>query len=190
MSGATPFGHPRPIGWVFNALLAIPILGLLWSFTGPGFPLPRLAFALFVLAVFGVIWAARLTGHLAAGGRQLWPFLIGPVALLTAAGLIAGNVPERLRWAASRPAFDQFAGGLAANPGLATPQRLGLYSVDEAQKVPGGWIVYEDGGTGLFDDAGFAYLPGGPTPNLGDGSWEGPQFRHLGGPWYAWTASW
>jgi hypothetical protein len=69
------------------------------------------------------------------------------------------------------------------------PERIGLYGVRDFETVPGGWIVYDESGSGLFDDAGFAYLPAGPTPDLGDGLWESPQFRHLGGPWYSWTAS-
>ena len=56
--------------------------------------------------------------------------------------------------------------------------------------IDGAWIVYETSGSGMFDDAGFAYLPAGPTDGLGEGSWESPRFVHLGGPWYSWTASW
>jgi hypothetical protein len=50
------------------------------------------------------------------------------------------------------------------------------------------WSWHEDGA--FFDDAGFAYLPEGPTASLENGSFESPVFRHLGGPWYRWTASW
>src|SRR5919108_100061 len=42
----------------------------------------------------------------------------------------------------------------------------------------------------VIDDAGFAYLPDGPDPALEAGWFESPDFHHLGGPWYAWTASW
>jgi hypothetical protein len=50
-------------------------------------------------------------------------------------------------------------------------------------------IIYES--TGLFfDDAGFAYLPHGPDDRLGNGAFEAPSFRSLGGGWYSWTASW
>ncbi|MBM7785503.1 hypothetical protein [Tenggerimyces flavus] len=66
---------------------------------------------------------------------------------------------------------------------------MGSYEVIRVETVPGGVLFYEANGN-LFDDAGFAYLPGGPTPELENGGFESPNYRHLGGPWYAFTASW
>ncbi len=56
-------------------------------------------------------------------------------------------------------------------------------------RVEGGVIFYDKVGS-LFDDAGFAYLADGPSTELENGLFENPQFRSLGGGWYAWTASW
>ena len=36
--------------------------------------------------------------------------------------------------------------------------------------------------------AGFAYLPKGPLPGVGDGRLNQPRFSHIGGPWYTFTA--
>jgi len=58
-----------------------------------------------------------------------------------------------------------------------------------AYRVPGGAVFYEEHGV-FIDDAGFAYLPDGPTDGLSSVGFENPQFHHLGGPWYRWTASW
>ena len=55
--------------------------------------------------------------------------------------------------------------------------------------MPGGSILYEVAGDG-FDDAGFAYLPDGPGRTLAAEVKEQLAFRHVSGPWYAWTASW
>ncbi|MGY0002335.1 hypothetical protein [Micromonospora sp. I033] len=50
-------------------------------------------------------------------------------------------------------------------------------------------MFYEANGY-LIDDAGFAYLPDGPSPDLETPDFESPVFKHLGGAWYSWTASW
>ncbi|MFD0579973.1 hypothetical protein [Dactylosporangium darangshiense] len=34
------------------------------------------------------------------------------------------------------------------------------------------------------------YFPDGPSDDLGNGAWEGPQFQAIDAPWYSWTASW
>jgi hypothetical protein len=58
-----------------------------------------------------------------------------------------------------------------------------------AERVPQG-VIFEEANGGLVDDSGFAWLPHGPDPSMENGSFERPEFRHLSGPWYAWTASW
>ena len=71
------------------------------------------------------------------------------------------------------------------------PGRIGEYDVETtAFRVASGAIIYDTTGTGFLDDAGFAYLPNGPDPSLENGNFENPQFKHLGGHWYSWSASW
>ncbi|MGI8686105.1 MAG: hypothetical protein ACR2MO_13635 [Acidimicrobiales bacterium] len=79
--------------------------------------------------------------------------------------------------------------GNAALEGRVPFGRLGSFEITHIDKVDNGLLFYEQTGN-LFDDAGFAYLPAGPTPDLESGGFESPQFRSLGGGWYAWTASW
>ena len=40
-----------------------------------------------------------------------------------------------------------------------------------------------------FDDAGFAYLPAGPTPEV-EASFESLRTRQIDGSWYRWWSSW
>jgi hypothetical protein len=54
--------------------------------------------------------------------------------------------------------------------------------------VPEGLIIFDRDGA-FMDDAGFAYLPNGEFPP-GNGAFESPDFRALGGGWYAFTSSW
>lgn len=51
-------------------------------------------------------------------------------------------------------------------------------------------VVFYDSVGAFIDDAGFAYLPDGPSPDMANGSFENPQWFALGNHWYAWTASW
>lgn len=173
-----------------HALLAIPVCLLLWGFSGPGLGIFTVGLALLGLAAFGVTWVVRVAAYAANGGRRFGIFALAPAVVVLVFVLLVTGVPAQLRWAVSRPAFDRVAVDLAVSPDTATPGRIGLYNVGHVENVPGGWIIYEDGGSGFVDDAGFAYLPAGPTADLGDGSWENPRFHHLGGPWYSWTASW
>jgi len=178
------------VDWLFHILVMPPVILLLWSFSGPGVPMLSTAFALLLLAAFCIAWLVRLIVHSAKDRPRFGPFLVAPLIVVVAVVLIASGVPRQARWALSRGAFDAVATQLQANPEATTPERIGLYSVGQPQRVPGGWIIYEASGNGFIDDAGFAYLPAGPTSDLGNGAWEGPQFRPLGGPWYSWTASW
>jgi hypothetical protein len=179
----------RRLDWLFPVLLVLPLIGILWIFSGPGLNLLLALGAVGILSVFGLGWIILVVAARRAGRPLIW---YGVAAGLTIVSflLIAVHVPRHARWAASRPAFDQLALDIAADPHATVPGIVGWYHIDNLRFVPGGWIVYEPLGHGLSDDAGFAYLPAGPTADLGDGSWENPRFWHLGGPWYSWTASW
>jgi hypothetical protein len=70
------------------------------------------------------------------------------------------------------------------------PSHIGLYAIRDCEVFPAGYIFYGVAGN-MSQDAGFAYLPNGKPPyNIGDGSFEDPQFEHLHGNWYAFTSSW
>ena len=73
--------------------------------------------------------------------------------------------------------------------GLDIAGRIGSYTIWNVDQVGDPLIFYERQGA-LFNDAGFAYLPSGPFAELSTGWFEAPRFRHLGGPWHSFVASW
>lgn len=89
--------------------------------------------------------------------------------------------------------------GLLVLPVVALLWSVSVPGWDFFLGVGAGWVLvgfvvvwcargfYE--GTALFDEAGFAYLPDGPTAEVQQ-SLESPTFRSLGGGWYAFTARW
>jgi hypothetical protein len=125
-----------------------------------------------------------------AAGRARW-LLLAPAAGVLALALITADVRLQVRWNVSRSAFEDVVDEAMRDEDYASLQhgRLGLYRVGEVYRQGEAVIFYERTGA-LGDDAGFAYLPDGPFPELENGGFERPRFRHLGGPWYAWTASW
>jgi hypothetical protein len=181
----------------FTAVVIAAGIALLWSVSVPGFGFGLFLLGVVVLAVTGVLWLLRLIRAWRRGSGWSWWFAVGPVWVLVVGLLITTDIPLTVRWQVSRPWFE---GQVADLPpvtfsdnedwhGRDVPPLVGLYRIDSIDQAPAGVIFYEANGAG-FDDAGFAYLPAGPQPSLETGSFEDPQFRHLGGHWYAWTASW
>ncbi len=182
--------------WLFHVALVPPTLGLLWSCSVPGFAYFLWLGSAALLAVGAFIWAARSISYLVArrrgrsDGRTSW-FLVAPVAGLLVLALILIDVPLRARWAVSRSGFETVVQEAKKDESFSSigNQRVGLYQVLHVYSQGEAVIFYEK--TGAFsDDAGFAYLPHGPFSGLENGGFERPEFWHLGGHWYAWTASW
>jgi hypothetical protein len=95
-----------------------------------------------------------------------------------------------------RAAFDEVVAKLPPPPTepdaferVDVPDKIGSCGVLSSYGVKGGYIFYAEDSPG-FDDSGWGYFPDGPDSDLGNGSWEGPQFEQIEGPWYRWTASW
>lgn len=181
----------------FTAVVVAAGIALLWSVSLPGFGYTLFLVAVVVLAVTGVLWLLRLIRAWRRGSGWSWWFAVGPVWVLMLGLLIVAGVPLTVRWEISRPWFEAQVAGLPLVTfsdsedwhGRDVPPVVGLYRIVSLDQAPAGVIFYEANGS-LFDDAGFAYLPAGLQQSLETGSFENPQFRHLGGRWYAWTASW
>jgi hypothetical protein len=189
-------GWKRPPGRLFHLALVLPALGLLWSHSVPGLAF-LLWFASVALLFLGaVVWGVRLLAYALARhrgraeGRARW-FLVAPIAAVVVLVLIVADVPLRARWSVSRSDFEAVVADAMKDEDYSSveSQRIGLYDITLIYRQGEAVIFYEGNGV-LFDDAGFAYLPDGPFPELENGGFERPEFRHLGGPWYAWTASW
>ncbi|MET7403077.1 hypothetical protein ABZS66_57315 [Dactylosporangium sp. NPDC005572] len=191
----TPTSDASARIWAFHLVVVSVAGGMFWSVSYPGihfFLFAASACASVLVACFWLGWIIYVGST--RGGWKRW-FLIGPAIGALTVVLLAAGAPVKLRWAASQGAFATVVAGHPIPPpgsawkSFAVPSRLGLYSITSADWVPGGAIFYEANGA-MFDDAGFAYLPGGPTRELNTGLFENPRFRHLGGGWYSWTASW
>jgi hypothetical protein len=189
----------QPPGRLFHTLLVIELTWLWWALGVPGFAyLPVMPLSAALLAA-GCVWAVKFVPFVATGrhmaSRRMWlQFAAAPVlvAVFVAAALEPGALS--VRWALSRDAFEQTVEQAlrldrhaAATDG--SSGRIGLYRIIVVRRVGDAVIFYEAHGS-LFDDAGFAYLPDGPTDDLANGNFENPQFEHLEGDWYLWTASW
>jgi hypothetical protein len=113
------------------------------------------------------------------------------IAALTVA-MVVTSAPLWLRFGLSRGGMTTYARSVVdtvpgttdeAAPIADAPSRLGLFSVDRAEVIPGG-MRFIVSGAGFIDPAGFAYSPNGVPPFIGEDTYE-----HLSGPWYLWTES-
>lgn len=194
-----------PPGRGFHLLLVVAIAGLFYAVSFPGIarrPLFASGLALFIIAV---VWLFRtliyMLGRNRREGSPLW-FLVLPISALFVVMMLRAEVPLRLRWAASRGAFEhmvQTGGPPAATrylpDGTERPWgfkgRVGLYEVTEIVSTVGFEYVRFYERTGSFlpgysfsGDAGFLYVPPGSNPPH-PAHWLKP--ISLGGGWYTWA---
>lgn len=183
-----------PPGWVFHAVLVLPALAVLYADSFPGVAFFVLISAGWVLLGASVVWAVRLVvwRRLRGSTRRVRWFALAPLGAVVVSMLLWVDAPLRARWQMSQAAFDTAAHQVQAGElsgATYDSRRLGLYTVTNVEQVKRGILFYEKTGS-LLDDAGFAYLPSGPYPDLENGGFEAPEFMSLGNGWYAWTASW
>ncbi|MER7280166.1 hypothetical protein ABT369_37585 [Dactylosporangium sp. NPDC000244] len=129
-----------------------------------------------------------------------WSWIVGIAAvdgLVVAAVLLVVQPLPRSKGTGcfDRAAFDQVVARLPPPPTnqdafdrVDAPDKIGSCRINESVGVQDGYIFYSD--SMGFDDSGWGYFPTGPNDDLGNGSWESPQFKQIDGPWYTWTASW
>lgn len=185
----------RRSAWVFHGVVAGAAGCLLWAFSVPGISVFLAAGAVLVLGLATLLWAAGVEAFRSRDERTPWWFLAAPAMGVIVVALLCPGLPLEARWAVSRDAFEAVVDDLPQAPAgtewtrLTVPHTLGGYHITAAYRVRGDAIFYEANGS-FFNDAGFAYLPDGPNSSVKNGSFESPTFRHLGGAWYSWTASW
>lgn len=188
----------------FAALMILLVLAFAWTLSKPGTGFFGSYLVLgSVLLVPALLIAVVVFGLALPRGHRL----LGVAPIVVAIGATAlwavtwvTQWPLDVRFAASEsdfqavveqidPAAAQHVVADGWGDPVAVPKRIGTYEISNASVVHGGVIFYEAHGN-FFDDAGFAYLPQGPTDDLANGGFESPQWQHLRGPWYSWTASW
>ncbi|MEV0647576.1 hypothetical protein AB0I28_20145 [Phytomonospora sp. NPDC050363] len=182
--------------WILHAAVLATGVLITVAFSPPGFDF--VLAALMIPAPFGIAiaWLAMFAdgGH---AGHRSWQLVIAPVVAAAVLVALIAQVPREARWALSRPAFDDLVATLPVPaPGTAPDwdgwsdeREIGTYTITAAFAVTGGYWFYEDNGA-FFDDAGIAYLPSGPGPELADDGFDSARFHALGDHWYTWTHSW
>lgn len=138
--------------------------------------------------------------------------VLAPLVGVLMASLVQTGAASRLRFAlVERPAFESVVGRApvpvvdlpdqdltdeesseleGAFPGPC-PAWIGTLRIRGCSTFAAGYLFYDEAGSGFIDDGGVAYMPEGiPQFDVGNGSFESPQFRHLVGPWYAFASSW
>lgn len=116
-------------------------------------------------------------------GLERPPGLLGAadVGLAGAAILMASGLPTRVRFEASRSAFDQLATDVMAG-GSTDVQSVGLYDIELLEQTPDG-VRFLVLGSGFIDVTGFAFsTDGDPSDSNSE-----DVYRPLGGGWYQWT---
>ncbi len=185
---------------------------LLLIASGPTGPAGLAWFALPLLGLGSLCCWLGVAIHSVVRRRLPAGLIIAPLIGLVTAGLIYTSTPSRIRFIlVDRPAFNAVVARAPAPavtildrdltedeandtygdfPGPC-PAHIGTIRVRECASFSAGYLFYDSAGSGFIDDGGLAYLPSGaPTHDVGDGSFEHPQFRHLFGPWYAFASSW
>ena len=184
-------------GRLFHAQLAVPTIVLLWAWSYPGgHALLIVAAGCWILAS-AIAWAAWGLPHLATSVRtQARSFAVAPIAGLLVVILLVADVPLRARFELSRSDFDAAVATVAEAGrgddewhGVDAPESIGTFAIRSAHRTGDSIIFFEETGSFLYS-AGFAYLPDGPSRELGTSWFEAPSFRNLGGDWYAFVAAW
>lgn len=193
MPDTVPMWWRGPRGW-FHLLVGVAVLAWLWSWSVPGTHfLVFMASSLALLAA-GVLWSihavafvvARRRGRPTAGTPR---FLLAPVVGAIAVALVAADVPFDARWSLSRSAFEDVVDDALKDPDYRSTaeRRIGLYTVGHVYSQ-GEIVIFWVPAGGFVDPVGFAYLPEGPLPEIGDVGLNHPQFRHIDGPWYTYAS--
>lgn len=182
---------------VFHVVLGLLGVGLVWVGSLPGVPLVPLMGLSWLVALGALIWAAKLVSY-GLGRRRgserragRW-FLVAPVGGLLVVAVLASGLAFDVRWALSRASFDEVVQAVTdpARTSTAAPERVGLFRVLGEPDVIGDAVFLRHPlGGGVFDDAGFAYLPAGPTPDV-EASFESLRTQQIDGSWYRWWSSW
>ncbi|MEU1728200.1 hypothetical protein [Nonomuraea sp. NPDC005692] len=163
--------NPRAL--LFTGAIGLASLLTLFAVSAPGLSVWALALVPYWLAlaiVWSWMWGRR--------GRTPWMFV--PLALvLGTVLLVMTDAPLRARFALSEPSLERYA--RSARSDYVSDRWLGLYRVDEVEKIPGGARFMVTELTMNWKRYGFAYIPDRvPDP-------EERGYEHFAGSWYIWS---
>ncbi|MFC5822560.1 hypothetical protein [Nonomuraea insulae] len=179
----------RPDRLAALVLTTVAALLTVYATSVPGWYLPWVAWLVFAWTFLGLIWLGTLARILFRASplaklRLEWPvWLLPPLIVLLAGGLVYMGAPLEARLALSRPAFDAFARTVSQGAPLpGDDEWIGLFPIEGATRFPGGALFTVDG-AGFIGSTGFAWSPGGEPPQVGGEE----SYDHLRGPWYTWS---
>jgi hypothetical protein len=158
---------------------------LTWAFSNAGVGLHAFLAAVFGAALLGGFWLLLLAFDLRrpSGRLSRLPWLVVPLAGIGVAALhLFGQPPDnplfRLRFGASRAAFERVAEGARIAPASLVPRRLGLFGVQSIE-VHDSQVRFLTTDCGFIDHCGVVYSPVRRPLAIHD-----DRFQSLGGPWY------
>ncbi|MBO0678175.1 hypothetical protein JRC04_11950 [Mycolicibacterium sp. S2-37] len=144
--------------------------------------------ALLAALVVAAAWLVRTITCAALTRRFFVRMLAVPLVFALTVGLLAFDVPVRVRFALARPAFEQAVAAIQAGaPPEDFRRRHGTYPVDQVVRR-GRNIYFSVAGAGFLGGAGFAYLPAGP-PDPPDRFGESHTVTPMDAPWYRFSYS-
>ncbi|GII96505.1 hypothetical protein [Sinosporangium siamense] len=128
-----------------------------------------------------LVFVSWLTGLVMEGMRITPGVIAAPViGVLTVAVLFTG-LPNWVGFNISKSAMEKYAQSIMAGTAPKGPQQVGVFTVNDPERIPGGARFSLEGTGGIFVAYGFDYLPtGGFRPTEVTGS------VHYGGPWHKW----
>ena len=170
-----PFVRIDVLPW----LVVPPLAALtLWAFSVPGAYVVAAAGAILCAALFAIVLLVRLVvlptrKPITTAARRTWigSLVVGIVVAIVA----AATMPLELRFRLSEDAMTRTARDvLAGERDPAAIERIGLWKVRRAERLPGG-VLFLIEGAGLFDSHGFLYSTDGLPP---------AGARYYGSGWY------
>ena len=175
----------RPPGVSFYAAVGLAVLMALWL-SSLRSEVGQWATALVWLSIAG-LWVVRVVGSARGrlrSRRAAWIRWLAIPAIFGLAGLIIwSGAPFAVRLALSQAGMDQAAGEVIAGDTIER-QWIGLWAVDDVERIPGGMRFIVASGDSN-ERWGFAYSETGGRPAIMDGE---DAYEPLAGNWWIWTS--
>lgn len=191
---ADPPESSKPPGPILLSFTVVPLAALVcrhygwWPSPFGDFrwfdPLLVSAAALLTLIVVGLVWAVRTLYVLGQDRRWSWWILPSPVAVIAAVAAVLLMPPATFLDKSGE--FETVAIALLEQPGSTVEElEIGQFEISSAHVVRPDEVYFIDNDSMFTTTSGWVYSPSGAPTGFDDFS-----AKHLGGPWYEFTAVW
>lgn len=186
----------RPPGHLYLPACTLAALGLVVSFSVPGWHLWGFAAAALAGGFLAMMGALRLGIALTVARpmiRHYWlRWITAPVIAAITLALAVTDAPLHLRLAASSDALMELAEEHRPDDEdtatVPVGERAGLFTVDALRVRPDGTVQFSIAGAGLVRPWGLAHNGDGLETDVFITGHDTQVYTHLHGPWYAWRA--